>query len=176
MYQTLMGATGTGKTFMAASIISKVQKPTLILVPNKVLAAQLYNELKEFLPNNAIEYFVSFYDYYLPESYKSASDTYIEKVTQINEDIDRMRHSATRSLIERDDCVVVSSISCIYGLGMPAYYAKEAIRLEIGGEMRLEDLQAKLLSLSYKDVDSDLFSDTLYMQSKIYYRYSKMSG
>ncbi len=152
-YQTLMGATGTGKTFMAASTIARVQKPTLILVPNKVLAAQLYNELKEFLPNNAVEYFVSFYDFYLPESYKSASDTYIEKVTQINQDIDRMRHSATKSLIERKDCVVVSSISCIYGLGMPAHYAKEAIRLEVGAEMRINDLEAKLLSLSYEAID-----------------------
>ena len=164
-YQTLMGATGTGKTFMAASTISRVQKPTLILVPNKVLAAQLYNELKEFLPNNAVEYFVSFYDFYLPESYKSTTDTYIEKVTAINQDIDRMRHSATRSLIERKDCVVVSSVSCIYGLGMPAYYAKEAIRLEVGAEMHVNDLGAKLLSLSYEDIDSDLFSDSIEMSS-----------
>ena len=152
-FQTLLGATGTGKTFMMASVIADVNKPTLILAPNKVLAAQLVNEMREFLPQNSVEFFVSYYDYYLPESYRSTSDTYVDKVVQINEDIDRMRHSATRSLLERNDVVVVSSISCIYGLGMPAHYAREALTIVEGDELSLNALEAKLKKLSYVNVD-----------------------
>ena len=134
-YQTLLGATGTGKTFSIAAVIEKVGRPTLVLAHNKTLAAQLCNELREFFPNNAVEYFVSYYDYYQPEAYLPVTDTYIEKTSAINEEIDMLRHSATRSLFERRDVIVVASISCIYGLGMPAEYLKAAIRLQLGMEI-----------------------------------------
>ena len=153
-FQTLLGATGTGKTFMVANIIAEVGRPTLVLAPNKVLAAQLANELREFFPKNAVEFFVSYYDYYLPEAYRSSTDTYIDKVVAINEDIDRMRHSATRSLLERNDVVVVSSVSCIYGLGMPAHYASEAMHLREGDEVSVTALTRRLTKLSYVDADS----------------------
>ena len=115
--QVLLGVTGSGKTFTMAKVIEKTNRPALILAPNKTLAAQLYGEMKSFFPDNAVEYFVSYYDYYTPEAYVPRSDTYIEKEASINEQIDRMRHSATRSLLERDDVIIVSSVSCIYGLG-----------------------------------------------------------
>jgi len=115
--QVLLGVTGSGKTFTMAKIIEELNRPSLILAPNKTLAAQLYGEMKSFFPNNAVEYFVSYYDYYTPEAYVPRSDTYIEKEASINEQIDRMRHSATRSLLERDDVIIVASVSCIYGLG-----------------------------------------------------------
>jgi excinuclease ABC subunit B len=130
-YQTLLGATGTGKTFSVAAVIEKIGKPTLVLAHNKTLAAQLCNELRDFFPNNAVEYFVSYYDYYQPEAYIPVTDTYIEKTAAINDEIDMLRHSATRSLFERRDVIVVASISCIYGLGMPAEYLKAAIPLQI---------------------------------------------
>ncbi|CAM9187040.1 unnamed protein product, partial [Hapterophycus canaliculatus] len=144
-YQTLLGATGTGKTFIVANVIQEASLPTLVLAPNKaslafplactiVLASQLTNELRALFPNNAVEFFVSFYDYYLPEAFNPASDTYIDKVVQINDDIDRMRHSATRSLLERKDVIVVSSVSCIYGLGMPGKYLEASIRIVVGQE------------------------------------------
>ena len=117
-FQTLLGVTGSGKTFTMANIIREVKKPTLILAHNKTLAAQLYSEFKEFFPNNAVEYFVSYYDYYQPEAYVASSDTYIEKDASINDEIDKLRHSATASILERDDVIVVSSVSCIYGLGI----------------------------------------------------------
>jgi excinuclease ABC subunit B len=119
---TLLGATGTGKTFTMANVIQQVQRPALVMAHNKTLAAQLYNELKEFFPQNSVEYFISYYDFYQPEAYIPRSDTYIEKSATINDEIDRMRHSATRSLFERRDCIVVASVSCIYGLGMPDVY------------------------------------------------------
>src|SRR4051812_30234590 len=115
--QTLLGVTGSGKTFTMANIVEEIQRPTLVLAHNKTLAAQLYSEFKEFFPQNAIEYFVSYYDYYQPEAYVARTDTFIEKESSINEQIDRMRHSATRSLLERDDVIVVASVSCIYGIG-----------------------------------------------------------
>ena len=115
--QVLLGATGTGKTFTMAKIIEETQRPAIILAPNKTLAAQLYGEFKGFFPENAVEYFVSYYDYYQPEAYVARSDTYIEKESQINEQIDRMRHSATRALLERDDVIIIASVSCIYGIG-----------------------------------------------------------
>ena len=118
-FQTLLGVTGSGKTFTMANIIREVKKPTLILAHNKTLAAQLYSEFKEFFPNNAVEYFVSYYDYYQPEAYVASSDTYIEKDASINDEIDKLRHSATASILERDDVIVVSSVSCIYGIGDP---------------------------------------------------------
>ena len=120
--QVLLGATGTGKTFTMAKIIEETQRPAIILAPNKTLAAQLYGEFKGFFPENSVEYFVSFYDYYQPEAYVPRSDTYIEKESQINEQIDRMRHSATRALLERDDVVIVASVSCIYGIGSVETY------------------------------------------------------
>jgi len=134
-FQTLLGATGTGKTFSIANVITNVQKPTLVLAHNKTLAAQLCNELRQFFPDNAVEYFVSYYDYYQPEAYIPVSDTYIEKTASINDEIDMLRHSATRSLFERQDVIVVASISCIYGLGMPAEYLKAAVSLKLGMEV-----------------------------------------
>eukprot|EP00752_Nemacystus_decipiens_P003151 g2918.t1 len=133
-HQTLLGATGTGKTFIVANVIKEARLPTLVLAPNKVLASQLTNELRALFPNNAVEFFVSYYDYYLPEAFNAASDTYIDKVVQINDDIDRMRHSATRSLLERRDVIVVASVSCIYGLGMPSKYLEASVRVVKGQE------------------------------------------
>src|SRR5580693_2967021 len=116
-HQTLLGVTGSGKTFSVAAVIDRVQRPTLVLAHNKTLAAQLYGEFRDYFPNNAVEYFVSYYDYYQPEAYVPRTDTYIEKESSINEQIDRMRHSATRALLERDDVIIVASVSCIYGIG-----------------------------------------------------------
>ncbi len=148
-YQTLLGATGTGKTFSIAAVIENVGKPTLVLAHNKTLAAQLCNEFREFFPNNAVEYFVSYYDYYQPEAYIPVTDTYIEKTAAINDEIDMLRHSATRSLFERQDVIVVASISCIYGLGMPAEYLKAAIPLQIGMEVDQRQILRDLTSVQY---------------------------
>ncbi|MFM5888081.1 MAG: excinuclease ABC subunit UvrB [Dolichospermum sp.] len=155
-YQTLLGATGTGKTFSIAAVIAKVNKPTLVLAHNKTLAAQLCNELREFFPNNAVEYFVSYYDYYQPEAYLPVTDTYIEKTSAINEEIDMLRHSATRSLFERRDVIVVASISCIYGLGMPAEYLKAAIRLQIGMEIDPRQILRDLTAVQYSRNDIEM--------------------
>ncbi len=130
--QVLLGATGTGKTFTMAKVIEETQRPAIILAPNKTLAAQLYGEFKGFFPDNAVEYFVSFYDYYQPEAYVARSDTYIEKESQINEQIDRMRHSATRALLERDDVIIVASVSCIYGIGSVETYGAMTQDLHVG--------------------------------------------
>jgi excinuclease ABC subunit B len=137
-HQVLLGVTGSGKTFTMANLIERVQKPTLVLVHNKTLAAQLYQEFKSFFPHNAVEYFVSYYDYYQPEAYIPQSDTYIAKDSSINDAIDQMRHSATRSLLERNDVVIVSSVSCIYGLGSPEVYHGMLLYLEEGMEIRRE--------------------------------------
>jgi excinuclease ABC subunit B len=155
-FQTLLGATGTGKTFSIANVIEKVGKPTLVLAHNKTLAAQLCNELRQFFPNNAVEYFISYYDYYQPEAYIPVTDTYIEKTASINDEIDMLRHSATRSLFERRDVIVVASISCIYGLGMPAEYLKAAIPLEVGMERDQRELLRDLVSVQYTRNDIDL--------------------
>ena len=133
--QTLLGVTGSGKTFTIANVIEKVQKPTLVIAHNKTLAAQLYGEFKELFPNNAVEYFISYYDYYQPEAYIPRTDTYIEKTASINDEIDRLRHNTTRSLYERNDVIVVASVSCIYGLGLPENYFKGAVTLHIGDEI-----------------------------------------
>src|SRR5215211_3934597 len=130
--QVLLGVTGSGKTFTMAQVIEQTQRPALVLAPNKTLAAQLYGEFKSFFPDNAVEYFVSYYDYYQPEAYVARTDTYIEKESSINEQIDRMRHSATRSLLERDDVVVVASVSWIYGIGSPETYARMTMTLKKG--------------------------------------------
>ncbi|CEJ45582.1 UvrABC system protein B (Protein UvrB) (Excinucle ase ABC subunit B) [Umezakia ovalisporum] len=155
-YQTLLGATGTGKTFSIASVIEKVGRPTLVLAHNKTLAAQLCNEMREFFPHNAVEYFVSYYDYYQPEAYIPVSDTYIEKTASINDEIDMLRHSATRSLFERRDVIVVASISCIYGLGIPAEYLKAAIPLRIGMEINQRQILRDLASVQYGRNDMEM--------------------
>ncbi len=155
-FQTLLGATGTGKTFSIAAVIEKIGKPTLVLAHNKTLAAQLCNELRNFFPNNAVEYFVSYYDYYQPEAYIAVSDTYIEKTAAINDEIDMLRHSATRSLFERRDVIVVASISCIYGLGMPAEYLKAAIPLRVGMEVDQRQILRDLVNVQYSRNDIDL--------------------
>lgn len=155
-FQTLLGATGTGKTFTVAQVIQKIGKPTLVLAHNKTLAAQLCNELREFFPNNAVEYFVSYYDYYQPEAYIAVTDTYIEKTASINEEIDMLRHSATRSLFERKDVIVVASISCIYGLGMPSEYLKASIPLMVGTEVNQRQLLRSLTNIQYTRNDIDL--------------------
>ncbi|PLZ07662.1 excinuclease ABC subunit UvrB [Fischerella thermalis] len=155
-YQTLLGATGTGKTFTVASVIEKVGKPTLVLAHNKTLAAQLCNELREFFPNNAVEYFVSYYDYYQPEAYIPVTDTYIEKTASINDEIDMLRHSATRSLFERRDVIVVASISCIYGLGIPSEYLKAAIPFQVGMEVDQRQILRNLASVQYSRNDTEI--------------------
>jgi excinuclease ABC subunit B len=155
-HQTLLGATGTGKTFTVAAVIEKIGKPTLVLAHNKTLAAQLCNELREFFPDNAVEYFVSYYDYYQPEAYIPVTDTYIEKTAAINEEIDMLRHSATRSLFERRDVIVVASISCIYGLGMPSEYLKAAIPFRVGKEVDQRELLRDLATVQYSRNDLDI--------------------
>lgn len=147
--QTLLGITGSGKTFTIANVIEEVQKPTLIIAHNKTLAAQLYNEFKELFPDNAVEYFISYYDYYQPEAYIPRTDTYIEKSASINEEIDRLRHNTTRSLYERNDVIVVASVSCIYGLGLPENYFKGAIHLNVGMELERNELIKNLVSIQY---------------------------
>ncbi|MDJ0843250.1 MAG: excinuclease ABC subunit UvrB [Crocosphaera sp.] len=155
-FQTLLGATGTGKTFSIAAVIEKIGKPTLVLAHNKTLAAQLCNELRQFFPDNAVEYFISYYDYYQPEAYIPVSDTYIEKSASINDEIDMLRHSATRSLFERKDVIVVASISCIYGLGMPAEYLKASVPLEVGKEVNQRQLLRELVTIQYSRNDLEL--------------------
>ena len=148
-YQTLLGATGTGKTFTMANIVKNVGKPTLVLAHNKTLAGQLYNELKEFFPNNRVEYFVSYYDYFQPEAYVPSTDTYIEKDSSVNDEIDKLRHSATSSLFDRDDVIIVSSVSCIYGLGSPEEYSSLVLSLRVGDEINRNKIMEKLISIQY---------------------------
>ncbi len=154
--QTLLGVTGSGKTFTMANVIQHVQRPTLLIAHNKTLAAQLYNELKGFFPNNAVEYFISYYDYYQPEAYIARTDTYIEKEAQINDEIDRLRHSTTRSLFELRDVVVVASVSCIYGLGLPQNYFDAAIRIHQGDSLDRDQLLKLLVRNQYTRNDVDL--------------------
>jgi excinuclease ABC subunit B len=155
-YQTLLGATGTGKTFSIANVIAHTGRPTLVLAHNKTLAAQLCNELREFFPNNAVEYFISYYDYYQPEAYVPVSDTYIAKTASINEEIDMLRHSATRSLFERKDVIVVASISCIYGLGIPSEYLKAAVPFKVGGSLDLRASLRELVNNQYTRNDIEI--------------------
>ncbi|MFO0402548.1 MAG: excinuclease ABC subunit UvrB [Alphaproteobacteria bacterium] len=152
--QVLLGVTGSGKTFTMAKVIEAVQRPTLILAPNKTLAAQLYGEMKSFFPENAVEYFVSYYDYYQPEAYVPRTDTYIEKDAQINEQIDRMRHSATQSLLERNDVVIVASVSCIYGIGSVETYSRMVVKLEAGGKIDRDVLVKGLVEQQYRRNDN----------------------
>src|SRR3990170_4574545 len=154
-HQTLLGVTGSGKTFTMANVIVNVNKPTLVIVHNKTLAAQLFNEFKTFFPENAVEYFVSYYDYYQPEAYMPQTDTYIEKDSSINDVIDRMRHSATSSLFERNDVIIVASVSCIYGLGSPEAYHNMLLFLEQGTIMDRDDILKKLVEIQYERNDID---------------------
>ncbi len=158
--QVLLGITGSGKTFTMASVIEKVQRPALILAHNKTLAAQLYQEFKTFFPENAVEYFVSYYDYYQPEAYIARTDTYIEKDMAINEQIDRMRLSATRSLIERTDVIIIASVSCIYGLGLPEYYKKMVLELKVNEKRRRDEILMHLVQMHYKRSDFELVRGT----------------
>jgi len=155
--QTLLGVTGSGKTFTIANVIEEVQKPTLVISHNKTLAAQLYEEFREFFPDNAVEYFVSYYDFYQPEAYIPQTDTYIDKEASINDEIDRMRHSATQALLSRDDVIVVSSVSCIYGIGAPADYGEFTLHLEVGSTIGREEILSSLVSMQYErnDVEFD---------------------
>lgn len=148
-YQTLLGATGTGKTFTVANVIQQVQRPTLILAHNKTLAAQLCNEFREFFPDNAVEYFVSYYDYYQPEAYIAKSDTYIEKEAMINQEIDRLRHNATQALLTRRDVIICSSVSCIYGLGAPVQYLQSALQIKVGENMGRNDVLGRLIDMQF---------------------------
>src|ERR1700761_617438 len=151
--QVLLGVTGSGKTFTMAKVIESCQRPTLVLAPNKTLAAQLYAEMKSFFPENAVEYFVSYYDYYQPEAYVPRSDTYIEKDSAINETIDRMRHAATQALLERSDVVIVASVSCIYGIGSVETYSRMVVKLETGGRIAGAVLPKALVELQYRRTD-----------------------
>src|SRR5918912_1048012 len=159
-HQVLLGVTGSGKTFTMANLIARAQKPTLVLVHNKTLAGQLYHEFKGFFPHNAVEYFVSYYDYYQPEAYIPQSDTYIAKDALINDAIDQMRHSATRALFERNDIVIVASVSCIYGLGSPEVYHGMLLYLEEGMEIRREQILSKLVEIQYARNDTDFHRGT----------------
>lgn len=154
-HQTLLGVTGSGKTFTMANVIKEVQKPTLVISHNKTLAAQLYEEFKEFFPENAVEYFVSYYDYYQPEAYIPHTDTYIDKEASINDEIDQMRHSATQSLLSRDDVIVVSSVSCIYGIGSPEDYGDHLLHMRIGETHEREEILSKLVHIQYERNDID---------------------
>ena len=151
--QVLLGVTGSGKTFTVAQVIQQLQRPSLVMAPNKILAAQLYSEMKEFFPNNAVEYFVSYYDYYQPEAYVARTDTFIEKTASINEQIDRMRHSATRSMLERRDVIVVASVSCIYGIGGANTYSEMTVPLKVGQMLDKQQLMQNLILLQYKRND-----------------------
>ncbi|MGC9965318.1 MAG: excinuclease ABC subunit UvrB [Syntrophobacteraceae bacterium] len=153
--QTLLGVTGSGKTFTMAHVIAKIQRPTLVIAPNKTLGAQLYGEFRSFFPENAVEYFVSYYDYYQPEAYVPQTDTYIAKDSSINETIDKMRHSATRSLLERRDVIIVASVSCIYGLGSPETYQEMLLQLKAGQQIQREDVLRKLVDIQYERNDYD---------------------
>lgn len=155
-HQTLLGVTGSGKTFTAANVIAQIGKPTLVIAHNKTLAAQLAQEYQDFFPENAVHYFVSYYDYYQPEAYLAASDTYIEKDAQINQEIDRLRHASTQALLTRSDVIIVASVSCIYGLGSPAEYEKENLRLNVGDKINREELLRRLISIYYERTTADL--------------------
>ena len=155
MRQVLLGVTGSGKTFTMANVIERLQVPTLIIAHNKTLAAQLYGEFLKFFPDNAVEYFVSYYDYYQPEAYIPSSDTYIEKDSAINEEIEKLRNRATRSLIERRDVIIVASVSCIYGLGSPETYATMIQHFELGQEYNFDDVLMKLIQVRYERNDVD---------------------
>lgn len=165
--QTLLGITGSGKTFTIANVIEKIQKPTLIIAHNKTLAAQLYNEFKELFPDNAVEYFISYYDYYQPEAYIPRTDTYIEKSASINDEIDRLRHNSTRSLYERNDVIIIASVSCIYGLGLPENYFRGSVELKVGDEIDRDALLNHLVTTQYSRNDLVLERSTFRVRGDI---------
>ncbi len=166
-FQTLLGVTGSGKTFTMANIIQKLQRPTLIIAHNKTLAAQLYDEFKEFFPNNAVEYFVSYYDYYQPEAYVPSSDTYIEKDSSINDEIDKLRHSATFSILERSDTIIIASVSCIYGLGDPEDYQGQVISLRVNSEIDRDMVIRKLIEIQYDRNDMNFIRGTFRVRGDV---------
>jgi len=166
-HQVLLGITGSGKTFTIANVIAATKRPTLIIAPNKTLAAQLYSEMRELFPNNAVEYFVSYYDYYQPEAYIPSSDTYIEKDAIINDKVDRMRHSATRSLLARRDVIIVASVSCIYGIGSSEWYQEMLINLEVGQEYRRDRLLRRLVDIQYRRNDIDFHRGTFRVRGDV---------
>ena len=159
--QVLLGVTGSGKTITVAHVVQEVRRPTLVLAPNKTLAAQLYAEMKSFFPDNAVEYFVSYYDYYQPEAYVPRTDTYVEKEASINEEIDRMRHSATRALLEREDVLIVASVSCIYGIGAVETYSEMTIDVRAGRPVDRTALLRRLIELQYRRNDASFTRGTL---------------
>ncbi|RLB50354.1 MAG: excinuclease ABC subunit B [Deltaproteobacteria bacterium] len=166
-HQVLLGITGSGKTFSVANVIAQYQRPTLIMAPNKTLAAQLYGEMKELFPDNAVEYFVSYYDYYQPEAYIPSSDTYIDKDAIINDHIDRMRHSATRSLLSRRDVIIVASVSCIYGIGSAEWYHEMLIELKVGETLRRDELLRRLVTIQYQRNDVDFHRGTFRVRGDV---------
>ncbi|MDB4941614.1 MAG: Excinuclease subunit, partial [Labilithrix sp.] len=166
-HQVLLGITGSGKTFTIANVIEKFGRPTLIMAPNKTLAAQLYGEMKELFPENAVEYFVSYYDYYQPEAYVPTSDTYIDKDAIINDQIDRMRHSATRALLSRRDVIIIASVSCIYGIGSAESYAGLLIDLKVGEEYRRDNLLRMLVDIQYERNDIDFHRGTFRVRGDV---------
>lgn len=166
-YQTLLGVTGSGKTYTMAKVIEELQRPALVMAPNKTLAAQLFHELKGFFPENAVEFFISYYDYYQPEAYVPSTDTYIDKDSSINDDIDKMRHRATQSLFERKDVIIVASVSCIYGLGSPEAYADLMVKVSIGDEVSRDDILRKLIDIQYSRNDINLTRGTFRVRGDI---------
>ena len=175
-FETLLGVTGSGKTFTMANVIQKLNKPTLIIAHNKTLAAQLYGEFKEFFPENAVEYFVSYYDYYQPEAYVPSTDTYIEKDSAINDEIDKLRHSATAALSERKDVIIVSSVSCIYGLGSPIDYQEMVISLRPGMIKDRDEVIHKLIDIQYDRNDMDFKRGTFRVRGDVLEVYPAYSG
>ncbi|KHF29990.1 UvrABC system protein B [Anoxybacillus sp. BCO1] len=166
-HQTLLGATGTGKTFTISNVIQQVNKPTLVIAHNKTLAGQLYSEFKQFFPNNAVEYFVSYYDYYQPEAYVPQTDTYIEKDASINDEIDKLRHSATSALFERRDVIIIASVSCIYGLGSPEEYRELVVSLRVGMEIERDHLLRRLVDIQYERNDIDFRRGTFRVRGDV---------
>src|SRR5438128_2444292 len=166
-HQVLLGVTGSGKTFTMSHVVANVNKPTLVIAPNKTLAAQLYNEFRTFFPENAVRYFVSYYDYYQPEAYVPSTDTYIEKDASINDEIDKMRHAATKALLERNDVLVVASVSCIYGLGSPASYFDMLVLLERGAEVERDAMLRKLVDMQYQRNDVDFHRGTFRVRGDV---------
>src|SRR5437764_11664117 len=166
-HQTLLGVTGSGKTFTIANVIKNVDKPTLVISHNKTLAAQLYSEFKTFFPGNAVEYFVSYYDYYQPEAFIPSSGVYIEKEATINDELDRLRLSATKSLFERRDCVIVASVSCIYGLGSPEAYYGMLLMLEKGQKITRKEITSKLVEILYDRHDTDVRRGTFRVRGDV---------
>src|SRR5437764_2428513 len=165
--QVLLGVTGSGKTFSMAHVIAQVNRPALVMAPNKTLAAQLYNEFKELFPQNAVRYFVSYYDYYQPEAYVPSTDTFIEKDASINDEIDKLRHSATKALLERRDTIIVASVSCIYGLGSPEAYFDLMVYLEEGMEIERDRMLRKLVDIQYQRSDYDFYRGTFRVRGDI---------